>query len=132
MLRTQRQERVGPLLSYARLATPLVEDGREEQGLRQGIGVREPLGLGEGCLVSLPCLLRIPQHPQTQSAKEAAGDARVLAVAQGMGAHLLRVIQGQPVLRVGIRKPQLSIKRQGIPQRAVGLQRQQGVVELFG
>jgi hypothetical protein len=49
-----------------------------------------------------------------------------------MGVHLLRVIQGQPVLRVGIRKPQLSIKRQGIPQRAVGLQGQQGVLELFG
>ena len=128
MLSAQRQERLGPLLGHARLATPLVEDRREEQGLRQGIGVQEPLGLREGYLVPLPCLVRIPQHPQTQGAKEAAGDSRVLAVAQGVGAHLLRVIQGQPVLRVGVREPQLPTKKQSIPQRSVGLQGQHGVL----
>ena len=69
-----------------------MEDRREEQGLRQ-VRVRA-LGLREGYLVPLPCLVRIPQHPQTQGANEAAGDTRVLAVAQGVGAHLLRVIQG--------------------------------------
>jgi hypothetical protein len=56
--------------------------------------MQEPLGLREGYFVPLPCLVWIPQQPQTQGAKEAAGDARVLAVAPGVGAHLLRVIQG--------------------------------------
>src|SRR5262249_3896492 len=63
---------------------------------------------------------------------EPGGASGALPAAQGVGAHLLRVIQGQPVLRVGIREPHLPTKRQGIPQRSVGLQGQHGVVELFG
>ena len=59
MLSAQRQERLDPLLGCARLTTPLVKDRREEQGLRQRIGVREPLGLRESDLVPLPCLVRI-------------------------------------------------------------------------
>ena len=88
-------------------------------------------GPARGLLVPLPCLVWIPQHPQTQGAKEAAGDSRVLAVAQGVGAHLLRVIQGQPVLHVGVREPQLPTKKQGIPQGSVGLQGQHGVLQLL-
>jgi hypothetical protein len=110
----------------------VVDDHRKEQGLRKGKGVQEPLGVRESCLAPLPCLVRIPQQPQAPSAEEAAGDARVLAVAQGVGTHLLRVIQGQSVLRVGEGEAKLPENRQGRHQRPVGLQEQHGVLLLPG
>jgi len=98
--------------------------------LRQGKGVEEPLGVRKGFLVPLLCLVRIPQHPQAQSAKETAGYSGVLAVAEGMGAMLLRVIHGQPVLQVGVGKDKFPQPRQGISQCPVRLQKQHGVLQL--
>ena len=91
----------------------------------------ELLGLREGGLLPLSRLVGIPQQPQAQSTKEAAGDPRVLAIAQGVSAHLLRVVQGEPVLRMGVSQARLSTPKQGIPQRAVGFQRQHGVLQLL-
>ena len=92
MFGAQRPLRLGPLLGHSRLAPQLVQDRREEQGLIQDKGVVEPLGMRESFLAPLQRLVRIPQQPEGHGAKEAAGDARVLAVADGVVAHLLRVI----------------------------------------
>ena len=66
----------------------LAQDRREDQGLIQDKGVVEPLGIRESFLAPLQRLVRIPQQPEGHGAKEAAGDARVLAVAERRGARI--------------------------------------------
>src|SRR5262249_4243139 len=108
LLRTQSKLCLSPLPSRLGLTTQLVQERREEQSLCSGKSVAEPLCVREGCFAPLLRLVRIPQQPQTHGTKEAAGDARVLAVANGMGVQLLGVIQSQALLHVSMSEAHLS------------------------
>ena len=120
--------RLSPLLGHGRLATQEVEERREAQGLVQGIGVAEPLREREGGLAPLPRLVRIPQQPEGHGAQVAAGDARVLAVADGVVAHLTATT---PTTKP-IRQAQLPPPNQAIPQRPMGHHEQFGVLQPLG
>jgi hypothetical protein len=124
--------RFGPLLGHSRLATQEVEERGKAQGLLQGKGVAELLGVCEGCLAPLPRLVWIPQQPQGHGAKEAAENARVLAVPHDVVLHLLRIILGQRVLHMGMSQGELPLPKRDIPLRPVGLHEQNGVVQLLG
>jgi len=95
------------------------------------MGVREPPGQRQGRLDAPQRLVRIAQHPEGHRLKGTAGHPGILAVAHGVGAVLLRVIEGQASLR-GVGLGQFALPPRGIPQHPVPLHQEQGVLPLLG
>ena len=109
-----------------------MEPGSKVQGKSQAKGVRQLLGQGERLVAPLQGLVRIAKKPQGQGCIGEASHPRVMPVQEGMGAVLLGVVEGNPLLQVLSGWSKLSQIEQGHPQRIVGLQEESRVLCALG
>ena len=102
LLRTERDQCLGPFLRGPPLPAELMAHGNSGQGMHQREGVCQILGPGERRMILLAGLLRIAQYPQAMGRIEEAIHAGVDPVEEEMAAMLLGVVQGEPLLRVRV------------------------------
>ena len=114
------------------LPAELMEPGRKEQGIRQAEGVRQLLGQRQRLVAPLQGLVRIAQPPQGHGGIGSAHHPGVLPVAEGMGPVLLGVVEGNPLLKMGLGSGELAQIVQGVPEGIVGLQEERRVADMLG
>ena len=108
-----------------------MEPGRKEEGICQAEGMRHLPGQRQRLVASLQSLVRIAQAPQGHSGISSARHPRVLPVADGMGMVLLGVVQGDPLLQMGLGSGELAQIVQGVPKGIVGLQEKRRVSDML-
>ena len=65
-------------------------------------------------------LVRIAEHPQRQGGMDETGDANIMPVERPQGAVLLGVIEGDPLLQVGVGSDELAQRFAGCPEGMMG------------
>src|SRR5215467_2091437 len=93
----------GAFLGPTRLATELMAYRRTTQGKVQAIRVCHLLCPGQCLVVACPRLVRRAQQPQHPSIIAAARHPSVLPIEERKGTVLLRIVQGYPLRKVGMR-----------------------------
>ena len=104
--------------------------GRPGQGNSQAKRVRQLLSYGESLVAPPEGLVRIAQRPQGQGP---IGEAGYSGVQHGtVGAALLRVVEGNPLLQVLSARDTLAKITQSYPQRIVGPQEERRALCALG
>jgi len=102
------------------------------QSKSQAERVSKFLSQGQRFMDALQGLVWIAEHPYGHGRKASARYAGVLSVHKGMGAVLLRIIEGHPLLKVRSSWSHLSKPEHGLPQHPVRLQEERRVLCALG
>src|SRR5262249_14686357 len=97
-------------------------DPEEDPRMSHRGRVRQLPGQREGLLTAPQGLIRIAQQPQGQGRMAQAADARVMAaVEKSVRAMLVRVIQSDALLQMGLARDQIAGVQVGRTQRVMSL-----------
>ena len=132
LLRTERDQGLGPFLRGLPLPAELMAHGNIDQGMHQREGVCQILGPGECRMILLAGLLRIAQYPQAMGRIEETIHAGVDSVEEERAAMRLGVVQGEPLLRVRVGAHTLALPAEGGRQCLMGSQELGVVVPTLG
>ena len=132
LLATECEVGLGQLGDRLLLTAEVMEPGAEYQGVRLAVGVGQLAGQGERLLFLLEGLVRITQHPESESCPQVTNHPGVLTIKRDKVSVPTGVIEGYALFQVSSGLCQPSWKERGLTQYPVSHQEVRRVLQTLG